>query len=139
MGREVYFSLPNTKQAAQHTADQSYCFQHIAHLTVTGSLPINSSGIKRQQPASNFNSRKFMNIAIEKRCIICEGECNIINPIKLYGPSGEVNSFAFRDDGANATIIDNCIAKQLGIIGKPSTFDLQWLNSRTPSEETNII
>ena len=35
--------------------------------------------------------------------------------------------------------MDCGIAKHLGIVGKPSTLDLQWLNNKSSSEASEII
>lgn len=60
-------------------------------------------------------------------------------PVKLYGHGTEVSTYAFIDDGANATIIDNQLAHQLGIRGQKSVLELRWLNRRMSSESTEII
>ncbi|XP_075162850.1 uncharacterized protein LOC142235483 [Haematobia irritans] len=51
----------------------------------------------------------------------------------------EVSIYAFIDDGANATMLDWEVARQLGIKGKPDTLKLQWLNSKSISERTEVI
>ncbi|XP_075151975.1 uncharacterized protein LOC142226001 [Haematobia irritans] len=62
-----------------------------------------------------------------------------IIPIKLYHQEKEVSIYAFIDDGANATMLDWEVARQLGMKGKPDTLKLQWLNSKSISERTEVI
>ena len=59
------------------------CLRRVVNV-VTDSLPTNSSGIKRHHPTSNLNSRKFMNVAIEKMCILCDGECTFLDVCKEF-------------------------------------------------------
>ena len=62
-----------------------------------------------------------------------------IIPVTLYNAEKSVSIYAFIDDGANATMLDWEIAKQLGLHGKVDTLKLQWLNGKSVSEQTEIV
>ncbi|XP_075150828.1 uncharacterized protein LOC142224935 [Haematobia irritans] len=60
-------------------------------------------------------------------------------PVHLYANNRKVTTYAFVDDGANATIIDKEIATMLGIKGKTDSLHIQWLNQQTSREQCENI
>ncbi|XP_062704199.1 uncharacterized protein LOC134286582 [Aedes albopictus] len=49
-----------------------------------------------------------------------------IMPVTLYGNGCKVNVFAFIDEGSQLTLLEEVIAKQLGIDGPAEPLSLQW-------------
>ncbi|XP_055613814.1 uncharacterized protein LOC129760233 [Uranotaenia lowii] len=47
-------------------------------------------------------------------------------PVTLYGPSGQVETFAFLDDGSSVTLLENAIANELGAEGPITSLCMQW-------------
>ncbi|XP_037809650.1 uncharacterized protein LOC119602292 isoform X1 [Lucilia sericata] len=92
--------------------------------------------ISREMPTSSSTISSAVN---------CHVDCQLDNvlfqiiPIKLYNNGKEVSIYAFIDDGANATILDWDIARQLDLHGTTDTLKLQWLNGRSSSESTEIV
>lgn len=61
--------------------------------------------------------------------------------MKLRGPKGAVNTFAFLDDGATVTLVDETLANQLGLAGVEEVMDLKWYNNyavQEPSRRVNL-
>ncbi|XP_058816014.1 uncharacterized protein LOC131679323 [Topomyia yanbarensis] len=49
-----------------------------------------------------------------------------IVPVDLYGNNRSVTTFVFLDDGSSMTLVDDIIAKQLGLDGERDPLCLQW-------------
>ncbi|XP_058456592.1 uncharacterized protein LOC131433989 [Malaya genurostris] len=49
-----------------------------------------------------------------------------ILPVTLFGCRGQVNTFAFLDDGSSVTLVEKAIADTLGVHGKPESLCIQW-------------
>lgn len=62
-----------------------------------------------------------------------------ILPVKLYANGIVKSTYAFCDDGANVSIIDRGLAKELGLRGKRETLELQWLNDVKKSEQSEVV
>ncbi|XP_037813254.1 uncharacterized protein LOC119604600 [Lucilia sericata] len=62
-----------------------------------------------------------------------------IIPVNLYGPKGCISIYAFIDDGADATMLEWDIGKEIGLNGKQEKLKLQWLNGHCSSEQTEIV
>ena len=62
-----------------------------------------------------------------------------IVPVKIYGKNKVIFTYAFVDDGANVSMLDNNIARDLDLHGKRETLSLQWLNEHCVSHNTEKI
>ncbi|XP_075151870.1 uncharacterized protein LOC142225895 [Haematobia irritans] len=62
-----------------------------------------------------------------------------ILPIKLHGQHKTITTYAFIDDGANVSMLDKEIARELGIRGEQEYLELQWLNKHRESQRTEKI
>ncbi|XP_075147406.1 uncharacterized protein LOC142221535 [Haematobia irritans] len=62
-----------------------------------------------------------------------------ILPIKLHGQHKTISTYAFIDDGANVSMLDKEIARELGIRGEQEYLELQWLNKHRVSQKTEKI
>ncbi|XP_038106484.1 uncharacterized protein LOC119766156 [Culex quinquefasciatus] len=49
-----------------------------------------------------------------------------ILPVTLYGARGQVDTFAFLDDGSSVTLVERSIANKLGIAGEDSSLCIHW-------------
>ncbi|XP_062704268.1 uncharacterized protein LOC134286640 [Aedes albopictus] len=47
-------------------------------------------------------------------------------PVTLYGRKGQVNTFAFLDDGSSVTMVDQSTAEALGLEGNSETLCIHW-------------
>lgn len=47
-------------------------------------------------------------------------------PVTLYGQKGQVNTFAFLDDGSSVTLVEQAIVNALGVDGKTEPLCIQW-------------
>ncbi|XP_038116955.1 uncharacterized protein LOC119769128 [Culex quinquefasciatus] len=63
-----------------------------------------------------------------------------IIPVELHGNNRTVSAFAFLDDGSSRTMVDEEIAKELGVEGEVLPLCLQWTANvkRTESESQRI-
>ncbi|XP_055633645.1 uncharacterized protein LOC129773987 [Toxorhynchites rutilus septentrionalis] len=59
-----------------------------------------------------------------------------ILPVTLYGKSGQVNTFAFLDEGSSLTLVEGGLVAQLGIAGDSQPLFLRWTGN-TSREEKN--
>nr|XP_049463411.1 uncharacterized protein LOC120956042 [Anopheles coluzzii] len=59
-------------------------------------------------------------------------------PIKAYGPRGEVETFAFMDDGSSSTFIDSSLVEELGLTGTPVPLCIQWTGGVTRQENCSV-
>ena len=50
----------------------------------------------------------------------------LLLPITLYGSLGQVNTFAFLDDGSSVTLVEKSIVDQLGIAGEDASLCIHW-------------
>ncbi|XP_062538040.1 uncharacterized protein LOC134206352 [Armigeres subalbatus] len=57
-----------------------------------------------------------------------------IVPVTLHGPKGKVNTFAFLDDGSSLTLIEDSLAKKLGVNGVKAPLCLLWTGNMTRTE-----
>ncbi|XP_059218365.1 uncharacterized protein LOC131994991 isoform X1 [Stomoxys calcitrans] len=62
-----------------------------------------------------------------------------ILPVKLYGTTKTLTTYAFVDDGANVSMLDENLSRELGLRGKPEILQLQWLNDHQISRKTEKI
>lgn len=60
-----------------------------------------------------------------------------IIPVKLYGPKGEFDTYAFLDDGSSVTLLEESIAQDLGLKGTASPLCLKWTGKITKTEESS--
>lgn len=60
-----------------------------------------------------------------------------IIPVKLYGPKGELDTYAFLDEGSSLTLMEASIAQQLGLKGTLSPLCLKWTGNTTKTEESS--
>ncbi|XP_075157655.1 uncharacterized protein LOC142230922 [Haematobia irritans] len=60
-------------------------------------------------------------------------------PVKLYGPKKCISIFAFIDDGADATMLEWDIGKQIGLEGNKEKLKLQWLNGHFHHQMTETV
>ncbi|XP_075167679.1 uncharacterized protein LOC142239799 [Haematobia irritans] len=59
-----------------------------------------------------------------------------IIPIKISGPSGFLKIFALFDEGSSISLLDEEIAKQLGLKGRKTSLTLQWYGDNTVTEKS---
>lgn len=62
-----------------------------------------------------------------------------IVPVRLYGPSKSVDTFAMFDEGSSVTLVDESIIKTLEIKGKEEQLTLQWFGNHTSSEPSQLV
>ncbi|XP_058979028.1 uncharacterized protein LOC131802654 isoform X1 [Musca domestica] len=62
-----------------------------------------------------------------------------ILPVTLYGTHKQITTYAFIDDGANVSMLDEDVARELGVHGKPEILKIQWLNNQNINEKTEKI
>ncbi|XP_059224765.1 uncharacterized protein LOC131997912 [Stomoxys calcitrans] len=62
-----------------------------------------------------------------------------ILPITLYGQHKTISTYAFIDDGANVSMLDLEIARELELHGEPEHLELQWLNTHRVTQKTEKI
>lgn len=60
-------------------------------------------------------------------------------PVTLYGEQKQINTYAFIDDGANVSMLDAHIARELNLRGETENLELQWLNKQRVLEKTEKI
>lgn len=60
-----------------------------------------------------------------------------IIPVRLYGKCGEIDTYAFLDDGSSSTLIEDELATQLGIDGKKEPLCLRWTGEVTRMESNS--
>ena len=60
-------------------------------------------------------------------------------PIKLHGPRGSIEIFAMFDDGSSISILDESIAKQLGLQGNLQPLQLQWYGEQIHTEMSTRV
>ncbi|CAG7701925.1 unnamed protein product, partial [Allacma fusca] len=58
-------------------------------------------------------------------------------PVILYGPNGQVKTYALQDDGSTITMLDSKLAKLLGAEGPVSPLCMQWTNGIDREESTS--
>lgn len=57
-----------------------------------------------------------------------------IVPVKLFGPTGSVDTYAFLDDGSSVTLLEDGIARQLGFNGRTKPLCLKWTGDTRKTE-----
>ncbi|XP_061401701.1 uncharacterized protein LOC133337495 isoform X2 [Musca vetustissima] len=62
-----------------------------------------------------------------------------ILPVTLYGTHKQITTYVFIDDGANVSMLDEDVARELGEHGKPEILEIQWLNNQNINEKTEKI
>lgn len=60
-----------------------------------------------------------------------------IIPVKLYGPKGEFDTYAFLDDGSSVTLLEESIAQELGLKVTAFPLCLKWTGKITKTEESS--
>ncbi|XP_075163102.1 uncharacterized protein LOC142235727 [Haematobia irritans] len=60
-------------------------------------------------------------------------------PVRVFGPTTSEIIYAFIDDGANVSMIDEQVARRLEITGQKDTLELQWINNHVSREETQVV
>ncbi|XP_053968687.1 uncharacterized protein LOC128870108 [Anastrepha ludens] len=60
-------------------------------------------------------------------------------PVKLKGPKGEINIFAFIDEGAKISLLEENIANVLGLKGKSNLLRLKWIGNQSMSEQSRQV
>lgn len=62
-----------------------------------------------------------------------------IIPVKLFGESVVIKTYALLDEGSSVTMIDKELATNLGLKGPKSTLELQWFDNRLKSEVSQAV
>ncbi|XP_055543529.1 uncharacterized protein LOC129729072 [Wyeomyia smithii] len=62
-----------------------------------------------------------------------------IVPVTLYGGAGQVNTYAFLDEGSSLTLMENEIAKELGVSGTVQPLCLRWTGNTSRVEENSRV
>ncbi|XP_058456916.1 uncharacterized protein LOC131434269 [Malaya genurostris] len=60
-----------------------------------------------------------------------------IIPVVLFGKDRSQTVFAFIDEGSSITLLEESVANQLGIAGKPEPLTLQWTGNMTRVEQNS--
>ncbi|XP_055622454.1 uncharacterized protein LOC129766018 [Toxorhynchites rutilus septentrionalis] len=60
-----------------------------------------------------------------------------ILPVTLYGKSGQVNTFAFLDEGSSLTLVEGGLVAQLGIAGDSQPLCLRWTGNTSRVEKNS--
>ena len=60
-------------------------------------------------------------------------------PVRVAGPHGQVETIAFIDDGSKASLVEEDLAKELGLIGQPRNIQLQWFNGEQSEEKSSQV
>lgn len=56
-------------------------------------------------------------------------------PVVLWGPNGQIPTYAVFDEGSFTTLLDDELASQLGLVGQNNPLKLQWYKDRTNTVE----
>lgn len=62
-----------------------------------------------------------------------------IIPVKLIGPNAEVESYALLDDASFTTLMEESLARELGLDGEDDDVQMRWYDSRVTSEQATIV
>ncbi|XP_062710279.1 uncharacterized protein LOC134288687 [Aedes albopictus] len=62
-----------------------------------------------------------------------------IIPVRIYGPSKAIDTFAFLDEGSSATLVEQSLARQLDLEGPVIPLCLKWTADMFRSEESSKI
>lgn len=95
--------------------------------------------ISPQSPNPEEDSK---NSSVARSCLLGVNSQSVlfqIIPIRLYGPHGCEDIYAFIDDGANVSMVDTETAHRLGIFGREETLDIQWINQQVSRERSEIV
>lgn len=84
--------------------------------------------------SENENPRRNFHAGTQRSEILFQ-----IIPIKLYGPKKSISTYAFIDDGADATMLEWDVGKQIGLKGNQDKLKLQWLNGHCSSQRTEMV
>ncbi|XP_058464118.1 uncharacterized protein LOC131438258 [Malaya genurostris] len=80
-------------------------------------------------------------IQIEQNCHLHQSQSNEILfrivPVTLYGPSVEIQTYAFLDDGSELTLIEDSLAHQLQLTGQQKPLCLKWTGGTRRVEESS--
>ncbi|XP_075157654.1 uncharacterized protein LOC142230919 [Haematobia irritans] len=82
---------------------------------------------------------------VETQARSCLAEVNAksvlfqIIPVRLYGSNRTVEIYAFIDDGANVSMIDEEVKNLLGLKGKKDVLEIQWINRQVSRESVEIV
>ncbi|XP_055614781.1 uncharacterized protein LOC129761103 [Toxorhynchites rutilus septentrionalis] len=61
-----------------------------------------------------------------------------IVPVTPYGNNGQVNTFAFLDEGSSLTLVEGKLVKELGISGSPQPLCLRWTANTSRTEKSSM-
>lgn len=62
-----------------------------------------------------------------------------ILPVVLSGPKGESTVFAMFDEGSSISILEDNVAKKLGLVGKTQQLTLQWYGDKVVTEPSRSV
>lgn len=80
------------------------------------------------------NHERVHNCRIEEKRVMFR-----IIPVKLFGETVVIKTYALLDEGSSVTMIDEKLANDLGLDGPKSTLELQWLDNRRKSEVSRAV
>ncbi|XP_055914028.1 uncharacterized protein LOC129947476 [Eupeodes corollae] len=69
----------------------------------------------------------------------CESTLFRIVPVILYGNGSQIKTFAFLDDGSSLTLMDEELATQLNMKGKPQPLCLKWTGNTNRYENQSQL
>lgn len=117
--------------------DQDSCSSfHHKLLHVSKSANSISSQTNSSNTLSNETQARscLADVNTEKNSVLFQ-----IIPVKLYGPRKTETIYAFIDDGANVSMIDAEIIRNLGITGQKDVLELQWIDKQVSREQTQVV
>lgn len=62
-----------------------------------------------------------------------------ILPVVLYGATRNISTYAMLDEGSAVSLIDSDLANDLGLVGAPTSLNLQWFGNVTRSVVSSTI
>ncbi|XP_036340502.1 uncharacterized protein LOC118749827, partial [Rhagoletis pomonella] len=116
---------------------------HLLHIDFAGVPPRRRGAANASSELGAARPQADAQQHIERRN--CHADCYSHNvlfqilPIKLYGRGKVITTYAFVDDGANVSMIDQDLAMALGIRGKAEILELQWLNEQTNTQKAERV
>uniref|UniRef100_A0A182HYD0 Uncharacterized protein n=1 Tax=Anopheles arabiensis TaxID=7173 RepID=A0A182HYD0_ANOAR len=86
-----------------------------------------TSGSQMHQVINNYHQSNLMSALFR------------IVPVTPYGPGVMINSFAFLDEGSSMTLMDEDLAKQLGVKGERRPLCIKWTVDTTRVEPASMM
>ena len=69
----------------------------------------------------------------------CSSQLFKIMPVILYGPNGRMELYAMLDEGSSLSLLEESVAKQLGLKGNPMPLQLQWYGEQIHNEVSTRV